>query len=165
MLTKTDKGRHELQPGQRTLGQRERAILLVADGRKSTTTLQALFNGEGRAIVEALLAGGYLEEATAPPAAPAAATTGAADPFSGPRSLASARMFLFDIAERMFAPRDRAMAERLRQALREARDADSMLAVGREMLGEIERSAGAERAEAISARLARVLPEAMTARA
>jgi hypothetical protein len=74
-------------------------------------------------------------------------------------------MFLFDIAERLFAPRDRAIAERLRAALREARDADSMLAVGREMLAEIERSAGPERAEAISDRLARVLPEAMVARA
>ncbi len=167
MLIKTDKGRHELQPGQRTLGQRERAILLVADGRKSTATLHALFNGEGRQIVEALLAGGYLaeEHAAVPPATPSATTTGAADTFSGPRSLASARMFLFDIAERMFAPRDRAMAERLRVALREARDADSMLAVGREMLAEIERSAGPERAEAISERLARVLPEAMVARA
>lgn len=164
MLIKTDKGRHELQPGQRTLGQRERAILLVADGRKSTATLHALFNGEGRAIVEALLAGGYLEEER-PTAPPAATPTGAADTFSGPRSLASARMFLFDIAERLFAPRDRALAERLRAALREARDADSMLAVGREMLAEIERSAGPERAEAISERLARVLPEAMVARA
>jgi hypothetical protein len=74
-------------------------------------------------------------------------------------------MFLFDLAERMFAPRDRALADRLRAALREARDANSMLAVGREMLAEIERSAGAERAEAISERLARVLPEAMTTRA
>lgn len=163
MLIKTDKGRHELQPGQRSLGQRERAILLVADGRKSTATLHALFQGEGRAIVEALLAGGYLEEDRPAPAPPE--PRGAVDTFSGPRSLASARMFLFDIAERMFAPRDRAMAERLRNALREARDADSMLAVGREMLAEIERSAGAERADAISERLSRLLPEAMAARA
>ncbi len=163
MLIKTDKGRHELQPGQRTLGQRERAILLVADGRKSTASLHALFQGEGRAIVEALLAAGYLVEDR--PAPPPAAPRGAADTFSGPRSLASARMFLFDLAERMFAPRDRALADRLREALREARDADSMLVVGREMLAEIERSAGAVRAEAISQRLARVLPEAMATRA
>lgn len=163
MLIKTDKGRHELQPGQRTLGQRERAILLVADGRKSTASLHALFQGEGRTLVEALLAAGYLVEDR--PAPPPAAPRGAADTFSGPRSLASARMFLFDLAERMFAPRDRALADRLREALREARDADSMLAVGRAMLAEIERSAGAERAEAISKRLARVLPEAMTTRA
>lgn len=163
MLIKTDKGRHELQPGQRTLGQRERAILLVADGRKSTASLHALFHGEGRAIVEALLAGGYLQEDQPNP--PPAAPRGAADTFSGPRSLASARMFLFDLAERMFAPRNRALADRLREALREARDADSMLSVGREMLAEIERSAGAARAEAISERLARVLPEAVAARA
>jgi hypothetical protein len=159
MLIKTDKGRLELQPGQRTLGQRERAILLVADGRKPTASLHALFQGEGRAVVETLLAGGYLAEDR--PVAP----LGAADSFSGPRSLASARMFLFDLSERMFAPRDRAFADRLREALREARDADTMLVVGREMLAEIERSAGTERAQAIGERLARVLPEAMAARA
>jgi hypothetical protein len=156
MLIKTDKGRNELQPGQRSLGQRERAILLVTDGRKSTASLHALFQGEGRAIVEALVAGGYLEEdRPAPPPAP----HGSFDTFSGPRSLASARMFLFDLSERMFAPRDRALADRFREALREARDAASMVAVGREMLVEIERSAGAKRASAVGERLAKVLPE------
>ena len=51
MLNKTDKGWAELQPGQRTLGQRERAVLLVADGRKATASLQALFGGLGADIV------------------------------------------------------------------------------------------------------------------
>lgn len=165
MLIKTDKGHRELQPGQRALSQRERAILLVADGRKSTATLHALFQGEGRAIVEGLLAKGYLADNTpaAPAAAPAPAPQGSVDTFSGPRSLASARMFLFDLSERMFAPRDRELALRYREALREARDAERMLAVGREMLAEIERTAGAERAQAISERLAKVLPEATLA--
>ncbi|QIM51377.1 hypothetical protein [Hydrogenophaga crocea] len=162
MLNKTDKGRAELQPGQRTLGQRERAILLVADGRKSTASLHALFHGDGKAIVESLIAGGYLLDDRPPPApapSPGLAVQGSVDDFSGPRSLASARMFLFDLSDRMFAPRDRQMAERLRDALREARDAASMVAVGREMLAEIERIAGRERAQAVSARLAKLLPE------
>ena len=163
MLIKTDKGRTELLPGQRTLGQRERAILLVADGRKSADSLNALFHGEGRAMVQALLAGGYLMEQTpaAPPARPVPPppTAGSVDTFSGPRSLASARMFLFDLSDRMFAARDRALADRFRNALREARDASSMMLVGREMLTEVERLAGVERAASISERLAKVLPE------
>lgn len=163
MLIKTDKGRHELQPGQRTLGQRERAILLVADGRKSTASLHALFQGAGHAIVDALLAGGYLCEERPAPAAPA--VQGSVDTFSGPRSLASARMFLFDLSDRMFAARDRALAERFRTALREARDAERMVVVAREMLGEIEMAAGSERANTIGERLARVLPEALAVRA
>lgn len=163
MLIKTDKGRTELLPGQRSLGQRERAILLVADGRKSTDSLKALFHGEGRAMVEALLAGGYLIDqapATPPPRPVPPAPSGSVDTFSGPRSLASARMFLFDLSDRMFAARDRALADRFRQALREARDATSMMTVGQAMLTEVERVAGAERAASISARLAKVLPEA-----
>lgn len=161
MLIKTDKGRSELLPGHRSLGQRERAILLVTDGRKSTDSLNALFHGEGRAMVEALIAGGYLIEQApaAPPARPVPPPRGSVDTFSGPRSLASARMFLFDLSDRMFAPRDRALADRFRHALREARDAASMMAVGQEMLTEIERVAGADRAKAISERLAKVLPE------
>lgn len=162
MLNKTDKGRTELHPGQRSLGQRERAILLVADGRKSTASLEALFQGEGRAIVALLVAGGYLIDDSPPAPAPAPAAPaqrGSVDTFSGPRSLASARMFLFDLSDRMFAPRDRAMAEGFRAALREARDATSMVAVGREMLAEIERVAGSERASAVADRLTKVLPE------
>ena len=65
----------------------------------------------------------------------------------------------------MFAARDRAMAERFRAALREARDADSMVLVAREMLAEIENAAGAERANTIAERLAKVLPEAVAVRA
>ena len=164
MLNKTDKGRAELQPGQRTLGQRERAVLLVADGRKATASLQALFGGLGADIVQALLDHGYIVEETpvppaTPPASEPAAAKGSVDAFSGPRSLASARMFLFDISERMFAPRDKALALHFRDALREARDAPAMLSVSREMLVAIERLAGADRADAISERLAKLLPE------
>lgn len=162
MLNKTDKGRAELQPGQRTLGQRERAVLLVADGRKATASLQALFGGLGAEIVRELLAQGYIVDETPPAPATApepAAGKGSVDAFSGPRSLASARMFLFDLSERMFAPRDKALALQFREALREARDAPAMLVVSREMLVAIERLAGPGRADAISERLAKLLPE------
>jgi hypothetical protein len=67
-------------------------------------------------------------------------------------------MFLFDLCERMFVRRDPALAERLRETLREARDRDSMLATARAMLGEIEQAAGAARAEAIRERIEKLLP-------
>lgn len=167
MLNKTDKGRAELQPGQRTLSQRERAVLLVADGRQPTATLQALFGGLGADIVRNLLIHGHIAEEAldatdaSPPPEPAA-PQGSFDTFSGPRSLASARMFLFDLNERLFTPRDKDLARRFHSALREARDAQAMLAVSRDILTAVERLAGADRADAISERLAKLLPESAT---
>lgn len=161
MLNKTQKGRAELQPGQRQLAQRERALLLLADGRKPDAELFALFEGQGPTLAADLIARGYLvKEAPPPPPKPAhTPPTVSADAFSGPRSLASARMFLFDLSERMFAPRDKAMAQRYRDALREARDVGDMLAVSRAMMADVERLAGSERADGIRERLARLLPE------
>ncbi len=67
-------------------------------------------------------------------------------------------MFLFDICERMFARRDPAGAERFREALRQARDRNAMLSAARQMVEEIERVAGPERADSISERIAMLLP-------
>jgi len=187
MLIKTEKGRHELRPGNRSLGQRERAVLLMADGQQSEAQMAVLFNGEGQQLLATLLAQGYLERRearrlppepaparTAPtpgpvpaasPASPLRPTPHAATPqsphgeqFSGARSLASARMFLFDMSERLFAPRDKAMADRYRAALREARDPQAMLQVSRALIADIEAIAGTERADSISERLAKLLP-------
>lgn len=175
LLIRTDKGQAELQPGTRTLGLRERSLLLLADGRKTLRELRPMFGGQGEALARDLAARGYLrlvDPAAASgarasarasrearqAAAPAHAPPAAADPFEGKRSLATARMFLFDLCERMFARRDPVRAEQLRAALREARDAPSMLAAGRTLLEEVERVSGAERADAISARLAMLLP-------
>ncbi len=165
MLIKTEKGRQELRPGHRRLGQRERAMLLVADGQQSETHLSDLFGGEGRRLIEQLIDQGFLvrqEPARkAPPLPPQAAapeplTHG--EQFTGTRSLATARMFLFDLSERLFAPRDKALAAHYREALREARDADAMLAVGRALIADVEQLAGGERADGISERLAKLLP-------
>ncbi len=83
----------------------------------------------------------------------------ATDQFEGKRSLATTRMFLFDLGERMFTRRDPVLAEQFRENLRNAKDRQSMLTAGREMLAEIERIAGYERADAISERIAMLLPE------
>ncbi|WP_411881552.1 hypothetical protein [Polaromonas sp. YR568] len=184
-LHKTDRARAELKPGVRTLGQRERTLLLMADGSKSAQDFRPLFDGDGEAIALRLLREGFLEAhpgktsapaAAAPATAPAPKPTPAqlqnfpspettqaiqvsADQFEGKRSLATTRMFLFDICERMFARRDPAMAERFREALRNAKDRETMLTASREMLEEIEKIAGHERADSISERIAMLLPQ------
>lgn len=180
---KTDKARDELRPGQRSLSQRERALLLLADGRPSMTDFSQLFGGvqEAGRVVQSLHTQGYLQwsettagtrtqqsapthsqsHETAAPAPDNEDSRGhCADAFDGNRSFATTRMFLFDLCERMFARRDPAQAERLRQALREARDSASMLAVADTLLAEIERHAGAERAASIRERIDKLLPAA-----
>ncbi|MGJ7603247.1 hypothetical protein ACSFA7_02815 [Variovorax sp. LT1R20] len=184
--TKTDKARDELQGGQRTLSQRERALLLMADGRRSLTDFSPLFANriEAEQAILALVSKGYLQDArpAAPVAAPAAAPsaqpptasappepvpaanpiqlTTTADNFDGKRSLATTRMFLFDICERMFVRRDPKFALQMRDALREARDREAMLTIAALMLSEIEKTAGAERAESLRERIERLLPPA-----
>lgn len=191
-LHKTDRARAELKPGVRTLGQRERTLLLLADGSKSVRDFRPLFAGDGEQIALQLLKDGFLEahpaggkttsfvpsrpaplavEAPRPTALTAARqhddfpspeTTQAiqvsADSFEGKRSLATTRMFLFDMCERMFARRNPAQAEAFREGLRNAKDRASMLAVSREMMVQIEAVAGHERADSIAERIAMLLP-------
>jgi len=135
----------------------------MADGRKSAYEVGALLGGDGERLVLQLVEDGYL--AYAVPAASAAELPrqGAADAFDGRRSLATTRMFLFDLCERMFARRAPALAESFREDLRLARDRASMLAVSQLILQEIETAAGAERAESIRERIAMLLPEEATA--
>lgn len=82
----------------------------------------------------------------------------AVDAFDGKRSLATTRMFLFDLCERMFVRRDPVLAEQFREMLRESRDRDGMLDVAAAMLDEIEKAAGVERAATIRERIDKLLP-------
>lgn len=202
-LQKTDKARAELQGGSRTLGQRERTMLILADGKNTIQTMDHLFNGQASQLAKQLIDNGYLvgldlsrplvvrepampsrsetrtpsssREATRkpessnrpkPPAESAPTLTEAiapspavaADNFEGKRSLATTRMFLFDICERMFVRRDPLKAEAFREALREAKDRESMLAAARDMIAAVEEIAGHERADSISERIAMLLP-------
>lgn len=186
-LLKTDKARTELQIGNRTLGQRERALLILADGRNTVQAVDHLFGGEALRMALHLMQSGYLVAPQEPPppaariarsapakatrptaAAPEAETMAApadsvlravaADNFEGKRSLATTRMFLFDICERMFVRRDPAQAEAFREALRDAKDRESMLAAARDMISAVEAIAGPERADSISERIAMLLP-------
>ncbi|MFY3384433.1 hypothetical protein [Paracidovorax sp. MALMAid1276] len=177
LLQKTDKARLELSPGVRSLSLRERSLLLLADG-KPLSDLQAMYNGIGAQIVENLMRQGYLTGPSTPPAAPsttplathpatplaATASTVQApsaqrpEPGESLRSLAGARMYLFDTCERLFARRDPALAEQFREALRGAKDRESMLDVGEAMLEEVALAAGAERASGLRERLEQLLP-------
>jgi len=102
-----------------------------------------------------------LAAATAPAPlarAPAAPAPVAADNFEGKRSLATTRMFLFDICERMFVRKLPEKANLYRDQLRAAKDRESMLAVAREMINDVEAIAGHDRADGISERIASLLP-------
>ncbi len=179
-IQRTEKGRSELAPGVRTLGQRERTFLLLVDGRQTLSEISRALGGYATELGARLIAQGYVEPIRPPEipsqrnpgvnnpsekvaaklAKPVGAQTAAvsADSFEGKRSLATVRMFLFDISERMFSRRAPELAIQFREALRNAKDRESMLAVSREMLGEVERIAGADRADSISERLAMLLP-------
>jgi hypothetical protein len=146
----------------------------MADGQRSVTDFVPLFTDRGEAlrVAQHLLQEGYLhapdDGADAAPVAVAerppealpspAPATASADPFDGKPSLATTRMFLFDLCERMFGRRDPAMAQVLRDTLRESRDRASMLAVADTMLAEIRQAAGDERADAIRDRIHKLLP-------
>jgi len=176
LLQKTDKARLELMPGVRTLSLRERSLLLLVDG-KPLSDLQAMYNGIGAQIVDNLMRQGYLTgPAELPQAGGLATTTLQDDPLAYPsgaqavgtppkpesaealRSLAGARMYLFDTCERLFVRRDPVLAQHFREALRAAKDRESMLDVGDAMLEEVAIAAGADRAASLRQRLEELLP-------
>ncbi len=86
------------------------------------------------------------------------AAASSSDTFEGKRSLATTRMFLFDIVERMFVRKMPELANSLRDQLRAAKDRESMLAIAREIISNVEEIAGPDRADGLSERLAMMLP-------
>lgn len=149
LLQKTEKAHQELSPGVRTLSLRERSLLLLADG-KPVSALQAMYHGMGAQIVENLLDQGYLIRTT--PGVQSAHTSLRAE-----SSLAGARMYLFDICERMFARRHPDLAHHLRTALRNARDGDTMRHVAEELFAQVSHHVGDERAASLRAQVSEVL--------
>lgn len=174
-LQKTEKAREELRGGLRRLGRRERNLLILADGQKTMQDLEFMLKDEARELATLLIRDGYLTSISLAPPEPtrqAAKNQESgfvssvlppvqsvnADLFEGKRSLATTRMFLFDVCERMFARRAPEQAQVFREAFRSARDRESMLAVARDMMDAVEQIAGADRANSISQRLAMLLP-------
>lgn len=174
-LKKTDKALKELASRQRTLNVKERALLLLADGVTPAQTLLAHVRST-EDVLARLVSEGFLvvaeptdaSQQSAPQHKPETDVLAqgnanlpppvSADRFDGQRSLATARMYLFDMTERLFARRTPELAEAIRNDLREARDVDAMLEVAHRLLHTIEETAGSERANAISERLTKLLP-------
>lgn len=84
--------------------------------------------------------------------------TSSSDSFEGKRSLATTRMFLFDIVERMFVRKMPELANHYRDQLRGAKDRVSMLAIASDIIINVEEIAGHDRADGLSERLAMMLP-------
>lgn len=179
-LQKSEKARFKLSAKLRTLNVRERGALFLADGIKTRVEIQRQLLDDG-SILEKLISEGYLVptansssdsvwQAKAPAsstAAPFIVSTVVAssappptqsDDFSGKRSLATTRMFLFDICERMFVRKAPLLANQFRDQLRDAKDRDSLMAVAREIINKVEEIAGYERADGLGERIAVLLP-------
>ena len=161
LLLKTDKARQELAPGMRTLSLRERSLLLLAEG-KPLAELRAMYSGGGAEIVEHLLSQGICRclhprcKTLTPPAPQPSALRPEAvtppEPSDHLRSLAGARMYLFDICERLFARRDPALAQHFHSALRAA-VTGTACCVGESLLEEVSQLAGPSEAETIRERM------------
>jgi hypothetical protein len=160
-LEKTEKAREELTGSLRRVGRKERNFLILADGQKTIHDFEIIFKEDARPMADLLIREGYLTGISLAPApqAPLLPTQPAnVDSFEGKRSLATTRMFLFDICERMFARRAPEQAQAFRDALRNARDRESMLAAARDMMEAVALAAGAERADSLRERIAMLLP-------
>lgn len=176
-LHRTDKAKAELASKERVLTVRERGALFLADGTKTRNEMMLLLQ-DTSGVLDKLVSEGYLAiQASAQPAATlvdvlkvnaaqalagVAASPGieksAADSFDGKRSLATTRMFLFDICERMFVRRLPELATQYRDQLREARDRAAMLKIADQMIFTVAQIAGQERADGLSERIAMLLP-------
>ncbi|KAF1050080.1 hypothetical protein [Xylophilus sp.] len=165
-LLRTDKATLEIRSNVRTLTLAERSVLFLADGSRTADDIAAAWSkGDCAAMLASLVERGYLQAepqampaASPPPPPPAIPVATAADAFGGRRSLAAARMFLFDLCERFFARRDPALAAALRDRLRNARDRAEMLRVADELLQRIEEAADSDRAQSVRVRLDALLP-------
>lgn len=177
ILYKTEKARAELMPGVRSLPLRERSLLLLVDGSRTAPELKSMYDGLAEPLVEKLLSDGFLtfqsgvpvlkaakpvarvqaSVSVAPPAAEPASDGDAESP-QGKRSLAAARMFLFDMTERIFARREPELAECFRTALRDAKDRESMLVVSTKMSAILTTMGAPERAQTIQMQIETLLP-------
>jgi hypothetical protein len=177
-LYRSDRAKDELASKTRVLNLRERSALFLADGQRTHQEVQALLQDDG-SILRKLIEAGYLllaQPLKVPAAVPAFqhtdpamslpepappppdASAKGADNFEGKRSLATTRMFLFDICERMFVRKMPAMANHYRDQLREARTRESMIAIARDIILNVEELAGPERADGLRERIAMLLP-------
>ena len=165
ILEKTPKALQSLSQRGRDLTPRQRALLLLANGQRHVREFDALMGQNVVDLVAQLVREGYLRavdpRTAEPPAddptgamprprprpateAPAAPKEVAADRFGHGRSIAAARMYLFDMAERFFARAQPELALQLRGLFREARDVPELVESAWFLLSHVKAVAGEE---------------------
>jgi hypothetical protein len=169
IFEKTPKALEVLAQRGRELTPRQRALLLLVNGQRSLRELEALMGQPVADPLQSLLQGGYLQPANLvaaepPPddpvvAEPPVRVATVADRFTHGRSVAAARMYLFDMTERFFARAQPERAQQLRDLFRQARDVAELVESAWLLLAYVKALAGEERAEGIRLRLATMLPE------
>lgn len=145
-LQRTDKAQQELLPGQRQLSLREHSLLLLAENMP-LAQLEQMYHGQGQLLVQRLLAAGYL-------ALPRSPNTAASS-----TNLHHVRMHMLDLCERLLAERWHDTAQRLRQQLRKARDAEGMLHAREQFLQAVQLHAGIDSARRLARQLEDLLAE------
>jgi hypothetical protein len=161
VLRKTALGRSEQQQRSSALTARQRHVLILCDGRRPLGELCSLMGEEALALAQALMASGHVEKAAAvaaavvvPSAVPAAQLVQAVAP-PPKRSIALARMYMFDMVERLLG----AQSGPARTYLRAADHPEALLQALHDCLRLIAEVAGSVQADKVRAQLCTMLPE------
>lgn len=184
VLRKTSKGREEQQCRSQRLTARQRHVLILCDGRRTLADICGLMGDDALSSAQGLVHMRMIEPVAAvvPSAATAAGAAAprpegtttrsesalsAADQAAGAgrspasvpppskRSLALARMYMFDMVERLLG----AQSGPARAHLRAAAGPDAVLPALHECLGLIAELAGADQAGKVQRQLSAMLPE------
>ncbi|BBL25890.1 MULTISPECIES: hypothetical protein [Comamonas] len=126
---------------------RQRSVLLMAEGTPRPV-LEALFHGQGAALVQELLAAGYLTETPPAPEGPA---------LSAPVRLARLRAQLLELCERLLHEQECDLAPQLRQLLLQAPDLPSLRLACARWMQTLVRQGGARRIHCLRTQLAVLL--------
>jgi hypothetical protein len=184
-LQKTQAGRDELKPGNRTLNQKERSALLMADGTRTIADLRRMFETEADPVITRLLTNGFLEGIAPSPNVnmepkltsdfgKLAGTESRPGGVSGLGALVrnilpskppspelafiASRQFLLDTCERDLHPHDPDTASNLVDYVKSCEELGMLEIIALQVFEEIEKYAGQSYAETIAWELAELLP-------
>lgn len=177
MVVRTELGQSVLESRDRTLGVRERAVLLMANGEHERPYLEGLFAGDGLQIVNRLVEKGYVRpshhrhqhsshqprtQATTHPGQPALEVPSYRAPTAPRRhhkTPAAFRMYLFDLIERSAAPYGNEAANHWRERMRDAQDVDVLKILGDSFVLWLEQHGAGEFAEQVAERIREHYPD------
>lgn len=95
-LAKTAKARAAMANRDEALSAQARQILVMCDGKRRLRELEALLGAECVAVIQQLIADGYLQESISPPATP---QTAPAAEVRSRRSIAATKMYMIDMLQ------------------------------------------------------------------